>query len=278
MTPGRSSWITTPGGVSGGFQYQPYTDGDVLSYVPYRKPRGVVEGCLFGPTVGHKMSSSITPLGGRAIRGVEAPPVTTDVTGRDDQTDHVHVRGRMYIDDATGELAPWIVFDPERIEKTDSVVVKTNDTDTTAGYLDDEIVVDPGGGQDFWLEKTITPGGNADNKLLLQHKEFGDHPGRSGWIRNLTAVEGCEILEKQGSAPDSPEGAISFVWEEWRQDFDDCGHTEFVHSPPWFKMISFTGLAEAAETVKVDSEDTTPGYLDDVAIMPRTRDPKASPA
>jgi len=232
-----------------------YPDDAVLTYVRYPEPDGVIEGCLFGPTERFKVSQSVLPLGGRYLYGNEDSPVTMDVTGRDDQTEHVHVRGRMYYDDDHG-WAPWVVFDPEHIPKTDSVVVKTNDTDTTAGYLDDEIVVDPGG--EHWLTKSITPGGNADNKLLLEHKDWGEnstatHPTAVFFAPGLT---GNGVSTSQ-SAPTGDDPWLAFkVFEE---QYDDKGHSRLVDKG---HHTYYSLPPSADEKVKASAGDPEAGYLD----------------
>ncbi|NBQ49122.1 MAG: hypothetical protein EBY40_00230 [Marivivens sp.] len=151
--------------------YTDFLDDDVFMYVKFRPNYQGVEGCIFSRTEAFRTNADYVPDGGIQLGGSEVEPLATDETGDPGDASHVFVTGAMYYDKSGGthgEWVPWFSVDPEAFG---GFKVKTDGDDTTAGFLDDEIIVDPGGGAEFWLQKTVDPGGAADNKLLLEHKD-----------------------------------------------------------------------------------------------------------
>jgi len=108
--------------------------------------------------------------------------------------------------------------------------VFTDADDTTPGFLNDELIVDPGGGNPFWLEKSVEPGGAADNKLLIEHKD---------WDNDQTehTVESLLSWEDQGGGVslDIAEPLPGWAWiqvETWRHNRDRKGHCDLIGRQP----------------------------------------------
>lgn len=146
--------------------------------------------------------------------------------------------------------------------------VATDSSDTTPGYLDDELIVDPGGGAAAWLEKSVTPGGASDNKLLLEHADA-----------DVTVADSDD-----GVTLDTTTTTNAITVTPRYFDFDAKGHfidaadnaateqTVGVVPTPGAadKVLTSTGDVIGAWTwddpsgqVLVTETDTTPSYLDD---------------
>ncbi len=151
--------------------YLDFISSDVFFYVKFSPNESGVDGCIFSRTEGMEVDDTYLPSGGIAISGSTAPSAT-DATGNAGNSDHVYVTGNFYYEKSGGTHGgwkPWFALDPSQLGADGKVF--TDAADTTKGFLDDEIIVDPGGGADFWISKTVDPGGAADNKLLLEHKD-----------------------------------------------------------------------------------------------------------
>ena len=152
--------------------YLDFISTDVFMYVKFAPNYTGVEGCIYSRTEGMITDSGSVPSGGLQLNGSEAAPLATDATGSYANADHLYVTGHFYYEKSGGthgNWVPWFAIDPDELPATDGKVFTDGD-DTTKGFLDDEIIVDPGGGAEFWLSKAVDPGGVNDNKLLLEHK------------------------------------------------------------------------------------------------------------
>ena len=108
--------------------------------------------------------------------------------------------------------------------------VKTDADDTTPGYLNDELIVDPGGGDPSWLEKSVTPGGAADNKLLIEHKDW-DNDQTEHTVESLLSWED----HGGGVSLDISEPLPGWAWiqvETWRHKEDRKGHCDLIGRQP----------------------------------------------
>jgi len=108
--------------------------------------------------------------------------------------------------------------------------VKTNADDTTPGFLHDELIVDPGNEAPFWLKKTVTPGGAADNKLLLEHKDW-DNDQTEHTVDSLLSWED----HGGGVSLDISEPMDGWAWiqvETWRHKEDRKGHCDLIGRQP----------------------------------------------
>jgi hypothetical protein len=108
--------------------------------------------------------------------------------------------------------------------------VKTDADDTTPGYLNDELIVDPVGGDPSWLEKTVTPGGAADNKLLIEHKDW-DNDQTEHTVESLLSWED----HGGGVSIDISEPLPGWAWiqvETWRHKEDRKGHCDLIGRQP----------------------------------------------
>lgn len=108
--------------------------------------------------------------------------------------------------------------------------VYTDAADTTPGFLNDEIITDPPGGGPSWLSKAVDPGGAADNKLLIEHKDWDADlvedsvPSLMSWEDN-----GGGVTTNPSTPPDG------YAWieiETWRYSRDRKGHSDLVGRQP----------------------------------------------
>ena len=88
------------------------------------------------------------------------------------------------------------------------------------GFLDDEVIVLPPGGGHNWIAKTVTPGGVADNKLLIEHDDWDD--GNLQFVGtvcgNLVGGNGAEVV----ADPPAAEPYIEF--DSFIDQYDDKRH------------------------------------------------------
>jgi hypothetical protein len=146
-----------------------------------------------------------------------------------------------------GELNPDIKY------ITIPTKTRTNAADTTAGYLDDEIIVDPGAAAFYWLSKTVTPGGAADNKLLIEHKDFvADYAVVA--LEDQMVYESCGngvTMSSESPAADNGYNYITIALYEMQ--IDDPGHVAVTPEPgtPAIRYIKW--LAVPAGTAEGDT-------------------------
>jgi len=146
--------------------------------------------------------------------------------------------------------------------------VFTDGNDMVPGFLDDEVIVLPPGGGHNWITKTVTPGGAADNKLLIEHNDWDEDnlqlsdpvPG------NLVGGNGVEIVAEQ------PQKEPYVEYHEFRDRYDAKHHSlltpQLAEEQPVKKFIKLPGK------VFTDADDTTPGYLnDEIIVDPPSGDP-----
>jgi len=140
--------------------------------------------------------------------------------------------------------------------------VFTDGNDTVPGFLDDEVIVLPPGGGHNWITKAVTPGGVADNKLLIEHNDWDDANLQfvATLCGNLVGGNGVEVV----ADPPAAEPYIEF--DSFIDQYDDKRHSEVANladliGAPFKRYIKLPGK------VKTDADDTTPGYLNDELIV-----------
>jgi hypothetical protein len=240
-----------------------YTDFDaetVFVYVNFAEPEGDVGGCIFSRTEAFKSHRDWLPPDGYPLHpDTEQPPQSTDATGNAGNASHVHVIGKMFMEsDADGKgWAPWMVIDPTKFA---SFKVKTDAADTTGGYLNDEVTVTPAAGHS-WLAKSVTPGGAADNKLLLEHNVWDEENAQASEPvpGNLAAGNGAEIVA------DVPQTEPYVEFQEFRDRWDERQHS--MLTPQLDAGLPVKKYIKVPATVKTDADDTTSGYLMDEVIV-----------
>jgi len=108
--------------------------------------------------------------------------------------------------------------------------VFTDADDTTPGFLNDEIIVDPPSGDPSWLEKSVEPGGAADNKLLIEHKDW-DSARVEDTVHSLMSWED----NGGGLYLDISQPSEGWAWiniEVWRHTRDRKGHCDLISRQP----------------------------------------------
>ena len=237
--------------------YTDFQSGDVFVYVRFPQPAPSGHGgCIFSRTEAFKSYREWLPEDGYSLYPTEQPPATTDVTGDAGNEDHVHVIGKMYMeDDAEGKgWAPWFVLDPEAFG---SFKVKTDEDDDTPDYLDAKLDVGENTWQTHaWLDKRID-----HQTLRLFH---GD------WDANHTQVAGNLIsLDTPGAnvrviddAIDPGPGTAWLTFTEYEDEFDDKKHGR-IKAKAGVKKLVIDGIGK----VFTDANDTTPGHLDDEIVV-----------
>lgn len=108
--------------------------------------------------------------------------------------------------------------------------VFTDGDDTTPGFLNDEIIVDPPSGDPSWLEKSVEPGGAADNKLLIEHKDW-DSDRVEDTVHSLMSWED----NGGGLYLDISQPSEGWAWiniEVWRHTRDRKGHCDLISRQP----------------------------------------------
>jgi len=108
--------------------------------------------------------------------------------------------------------------------------VFTDADDTTPGFLNDEIIVDPPNGDPSWLEKSVEPGGAADNKLLIEHKDW-DSARVEDTVHSLMSWED----NGGGLYLDISQPSEGWAWiniEVWRHTRDRKGHCDLISRQP----------------------------------------------
>lgn len=178
--------------------YLDFTSSTIFYYVKHPNSSTGISGCLFSRTEGMRADTVSVPDGGIKLEGSEVAPAATDATGDYANEDHLYVTGNFYYErgeNTLGNWVPWFAVDPELLGDGK---VFTDAEDTTKGFLDDEIIVDPGEGAAFWIEKTVDPGGENDNKLLLGHRDPQAQDYTTTAINSIGAGAGT-IVEIQGA-------------------------------------------------------------------------------
>ncbi|MBN1943483.1 MAG: hypothetical protein JW849_09355, partial [Phycisphaerae bacterium] len=133
-----------------------------------------------------------------------------------------------------------------------------------AGYLDDEIIVLPDTGHN-WITKTVTPGGENDNKLLLEHNDWDAE--NTTTVGSLISIEdaGAGItITPTGTLP--PEGTAWFVFKEYEDEYDAKNHSK-IRAKEGLKYFIIDVAQFANGKVKTDGDDVTAGYLDDEILV-----------
>ncbi len=255
--------------------YTDFQSGDVFVYVKFPQPTpgsGGVEGCIFSRTEAFKNYREWLPDDGYSLYPNQEPPATTDITGDPGNEEHVHVIGKMYMStDAEGKgWAPWFVIDPEAFG---SFKVKTDDTDETPGYLDDEIHVGENPGQPHtWIRKRVNdepaPGSDPDandHKLRLYHGDWdAANTNKTGNLMSLGAP-GANVQVVDGGVDPGP-GTAWFTFTEYEDEYDDKKHSK-VKAKAGAKKLVIDGIGK----VFTDANDTTPGFLDtEIIVTPQS--------
>lgn len=251
--------------------YTRFDSGTIFAYVRFPQPVGGVGGCIFSRTEPIQRYELYKPADGYSVSGVEDITPSTDITGNPADGDHLHVRGMMYVEAGSKAFRPWFVIDPDQIVANGGKVF-TDEDDTTAGYLDDEIIVLPEEGYN-WITKTVTPGGENDNKLLLEHNEW-DSENTSvcpDVEREVDPLHGLvSIVDFGGNISSVPTGQLPpadtawLIYQEYVDEYDEKNHSRLrAHGDPKYFIIDLS----ITNKVKVDFDDTTPGYLNEELIV-----------
>lgn len=127
--------------------------------------------------------------------------------------------------------------------------------DTTPGNLDDEIVTDD------WLEKSVTPGGANDNKLLLEHKNWNAD-------KTIDTASSLITLENHGGgcSLDIAQPLPGYAWiniETWQHMRDEKGHCQLLPRQPgnvpleeiYLKWLALPQGSQPGELLKWDGQN-----------------------
>ncbi|MBN1553954.1 MAG: hypothetical protein JXA11_04360 [Phycisphaerae bacterium] len=240
--------------------YTAFTSATIFTYVRFPQPVGGVGGCIFGRTEPYQRYDLYKPADGYSIVGYEGVTPSTDITGNPAEENHLHVRGMFYVEAGSKAFRPWFVIDPEKLSGGGKV--KTDEDDTTAGFLDDEIIVLPDEGHN-WITKTVTPGGEDDNKLLLEHNDWD--AANTSTIGSMISIEDAGpgiTITPTGTLP--PEGTAWFVFKEYEDEYDGRNHSR-LRAKEGLKYFIID--LSVTSQVKVDFDDTTAGFLNDEIIV-----------
>lgn len=152
---------------------------------------------------------------------------TTDGTGNPANPDDIIVTGHMALantnpfsgtSDGDWHWVPWLVLKASTFGPDHKV--KVSSTDGTAGYLDDELIVDNSGGVDpYWIDKAVV--GTGDKKLLLTHRDrnIANLTQSDPVPCNLVGGGGVEVLTA------APVGRPYIEYQVARDEYDAKGHS-----------------------------------------------------
>jgi len=98
--------------------YTDFQPGSVFVYVKFSQPAPSGHGgCIFSRTEAFKSYREWLPPDGYSLYPGEQPPQSADATGNPGNDKHIHVVGKMFMEDtAPGKgWAPWFVIDPAKL-------------------------------------------------------------------------------------------------------------------------------------------------------------------
>ena len=217
--------------------YTDFAADTIFTYIRYPWPETTGhEGCIFSRTEAFLTEPTYLPADGYPLHDdpAEIAPLTIDATGDPSDASHLHILGHMYMHtaDAVRGWAPWIVIDPAVLGLGK---VYTDAADTTAGYLNDEIIVAPAAGH-AWLTKAITPGGAHDNTLLLTHADWDSaNVTAIGSMASITAAGANVSIIASTATPAANTAWFSFT--EFEDRYDATHHSTVAQKTGAYKLV-----------------------------------------